>query len=45
MMEGNLDEAMRRYEEGKGISKAVQFQEGVARADELVQKLKRKMQD
>ena len=45
MMEGNLDEARRRYEEGRGISKAVQFQEGVARADELLGELKKKMQD
>ena len=45
MMEGNLDEAKRRFEEGKGISKAVQFQEGVVRADELLKELKKKTQD
>ena len=43
MMEGDLDEAKRRYEEGRGISKAVQFQEGVARADELLKELKKKI--
>lgn len=40
MMEGNVDEAGRRYEDGKRLSKVVGFQEGVTRADELLKELK-----
>lgn len=40
MMEGNVDEAGRRYEDGKRLSKVVGFQEGVTRADELLKGLK-----
>lgn len=42
MMEGSVDEAERRYEDGKRMSKAVGFQEGMARADELLKELKKK---
>ena len=42
MMEGNLDEAGRRYKEGKEISKAIGFKDGVRRADELLKDLKEK---
>ena len=42
MMEGNLDEAERRYEDGKKISMGMGFQEGVAKADELLKDLKKK---
>ena len=42
MMEGNLDEAERRYEDGMKISKGMGFQEGVAKADELLKDLKKK---
>ena len=41
-MEGNLDEAERRYGEGKEMSKAVGFEDGVKRADELLEELKKK---
>ena len=40
MMEGNVDEAGRRYEEGKRLSKVIGFREGVTRADELLKELK-----
>lgn len=42
MMEGHVDEAKRRYEDGKNISKGIGFREGVARADELLKELKEK---
>lgn len=42
MMEGNLDEAERSYEDGKQMSRAVGFQDGVKRADELLSELKKK---
>ncbi len=42
MMEGNLDEAQRRYEDGKEISKGMGYQKGVAKADELLKELKKK---
>lgn len=43
MMEGSLDEAERRYEDGKEKSRAVGFEEGVARANELLKGLKKKI--
>lgn len=42
MMEGDLDEAERRYKEGKEMSKAIGFEDGVRRADELLKNLKEK---
>ena len=42
MMEGNLDEAERRYNEGRELSKAVGFQDGTKRADELLQEFRKK---
>lgn len=42
MMGGNLDEAERSYEDGKAMSRAVGFQDGVKRADELLGELKKK---
>lgn len=42
MMEGDLDEAERRYKEGKEMSKAIGFEDGVKRADELLKDLKEK---
>lgn len=41
-MEGSVDEARRWFEDGRRISKAVGFQEGVARADELLGELKKR---
>ena len=42
MMEGDLDEAERRYKEGKEMSKAIIFEDGVRRANELLKDLKEK---
>ena len=42
MMEGNLDEAERRYKEGRELSKAVGYQDGTKRADELLQEFRKK---
>ena len=42
MMEGNLDDAQRRFEDGKEMSRVVGFQEGVVRADELLKELTNK---
>ena len=39
MMEGDVAEARRRFEEGKSISKGIGFLEGVARADESLKEL------
>lgn len=38
-MDGNIQEARSRYEEGRGISKGIGFQDGVTRADELLKGL------
>ena len=43
-MEGRLDEASRIYEDGKKKSKGVGFEDGVARAEELLRELEKKMQ-
>lgn len=40
LMDGNLQEASNRFEEGKGISKAIGFDEGVQRADESLKEMK-----
>ena len=37
-----MEEARRRYEEGRGISKGIGFREGVQRADELLKDLQKK---
>ena len=42
LMEGNLEEAKKRYEEGKGISKGIGFPDGVAKAEELLKDLTKK---
>ena len=42
IMEGDVEEARRRYEEGRGISKGIGFQVGVQRADELLKDLRKK---
>lgn len=42
MMEGDVDEARRRCEDGKKLSTGIGFQEGVTRADELLEELKKK---
>ena len=42
MMEGNLEEAQRRYEEGRELSKAVGFQDGIKRAEELLEEFREK---
>ena len=42
MMEGDLDEAERNIENGRKSSKVIGFQDGVKRADELLNELKRK---
>ena len=42
MMEGGLDEAEKRYKEGREMSKAVGFQDGVERAEELLKDLGKK---
>lgn len=41
MMEGDVEEARRRYEEGRGISKGIGFQEGVQRADALLEDVRK----
>ncbi|KAL9132515.1 MAG: hypothetical protein Q9175_006315 [Cornicularia normoerica] len=41
-MEGDVDEARRRCEDGKKLSTGIGFQEGVTRADELLEELKKK---
>ncbi len=43
MMEGNWDEARRRAEDGREMSRAIGFQEGVGRAEELLEEVKKKM--
>ena len=42
MMEGALDEAERNIEKGKASSKVIGFQDGVKRANELLNELKKK---
>ena len=42
MMEGNLVEAERRYNEGRELSKAVGFQDGTKRAEELLKEFREK---
>ena len=42
MMEGNLNEAERRYEDGMELSKAGGFRDGIKRADELLNELRNK---
>lgn len=42
MMEGILDEAERRYEDAKGLSTIIGFQEGVEKAKENLKELKKR---
>lgn len=42
IMEGDVEEARRKYEEGRGISKGIGFQDGLQRADELLKNLRKK---
>ncbi|KAL6712749.1 hypothetical protein ACLMJK_009687 [Lecanora helva] len=42
LMEGDLDEARRRFEEGKSIAKAIGFAQGIVRADQGLRELKGK---
>lgn len=42
MMGGEVEEARRRWEEGRGISKGIGFGEGVGRAEESLKELERK---
>lgn len=42
-MDGDLEEARRRFEEGRSISKGIGFQEGVGRADESLRELRGKI--
>ena len=39
-MDGDIAEARRRYEEAKGLSKAIGFQEGVVNAGKGLKRLK-----
>jgi len=39
-MDGNLAEARKRYEEAKGLSKAIGFSEGAERADEGIKRVR-----
>ncbi len=38
-MDGDVQEARRRFEEGRGLSKGIGFRAGVTRADESLKKL------
>ena len=42
-MEGNLEEARRRFEEGKSLCKGIEFREGIERADESLKELEGKI--
>ena len=42
-MEGNLEEAKRRFEEGKSLCKGIGFREGIERADESLKELEGKI--
>ena len=42
MMEGDMDEAERRYNEAKEMSRAVGFPDGVKRAEELLKEIQKK---
>ncbi len=39
LMDGDVQEARRRFEEGRGLSKGIGFRAGVTRADESLKKL------
>ncbi len=42
LMEGNLQDARKRFEEGKGLSKGIGFLDGLRRADESLKELERR---
>ena len=42
MMEGDLAEARKRFEEGKSLSKAIGFPDGIGRADESIKELQKR---
>ena len=42
MMEGDVAEARKRFEEGKSLSKAIGFPDGIGRADESLKELQKR---
>ena len=42
MMEGDLAEARKKFEEGKSLSKAIEFPDGIGKADESLKELQKR---